>query len=447
MTRSIAISSILALATVLSAVAGADLPLAPAVDDAPGWHPIRPEVELADADGALEVRYRVATGQPAGAGLRVSPGTFSGDDTLVVRAHAPRNVQLLVTLQTDDGAVFSLPAMALRPGNARTYERPLADASYFAPQSTAPDPGSFDPARVVSVTLLDIAGFMGAATPEVAWTVESMEVRGTPERSATALDAEAAFFEAFNQGGRGENVLAPLMGAWAGDPNDPRTNLLLGLDHLWLAAEGDRTNPRVIEHLLLSERFLARAAELDPTDRRIPSWLAPTRMILAELEGDDERVARERADLLAAYAEDPAFHSFSVAMLGFQEERGSELFDEGLLALRALEDDDCSEDDPSCQNRPRWPHNQEGYLTFFADYELKKGEPERARALLDEVRALPTFAAWPYGEEVVDRLDNRDLYVALYADDDPGNDPPPIIATHGCSACHRTGATTANDGR
>lgn len=260
------------------------------------------------------------------------------------------------------------------------------------------------------------------------------------ERTAAAVAAEAAFFEAFNHGGRGETALGPLMTAWAADPDDAHTNLLLGLDHLWLAAEGDHTNPRVIEHLLLSELFLARAAELDPEDRRIPSWLSPARMFLAEIEGDTETVARERAELLAAYAEDPPFHSFSVAMLGFSEPRGSDLFDQGLLALRSLDElEDCTVDDPSCQNRPRWPHNLEGFLTFFADYELKKGEPERARALLDEVRNQPTFADWPYAEEAVDRLDNADLYVALYADDDPGNDPPPIIASYGCSACHLAG--------
>lgn len=260
-------------------------------------------------------------------------------------------------------------------------------------------------------------------------------------RHPSAVEAEAVFFEAFNHGGRGEAALGPLMGAWAADPTDPRTNLLLGLDHLWLAAEGDRTDPRVLEHLLLSEAFLARATELDPDDRRIPSWLSPTRIILAELEGDTETVAREREELAAAYAEDPAFHSFSVAMLGFGEERGSALFEQGLLALRSLQEaeEDCSVDDPSCQNQPRWPHNVEGFLTFFADYELKAGEPERARALLDEVRSFPTFADWPYGEEITDRLDNADLFVALYADDDPGNDPPPILATHGCSGCHRAG--------
>lgn len=158
------------------------LPTAPGTENLHGWHPIRPEVRLAGADGTLAAGYRVVTGQPAGAALLVPAGTFAAGDTVAVRASAERNVQLLVTLQTEDGAVFSLPALALRPGNPRTYERPLTSATYFAPQSSAPDPGAFDPARVVSVTLLDIAGFMGQATPEVAWTVESVETRGEGSR-------------------------------------------------------------------------------------------------------------------------------------------------------------------------------------------------------------------------------------------------------------------------
>jgi hypothetical protein len=63
----------------------------------------------------------------------------------------------------------------VRAGDAREAEVSIEDLSYMAPASKAPDPGSFDPAGAVMITLLDISGFMSSETPEVAWTIESFE--------------------------------------------------------------------------------------------------------------------------------------------------------------------------------------------------------------------------------------------------------------------------------
>ena len=104
-------------------------------------------------------------------------------------------------------------------------------------------------------------------------------------RHPAAVGAEQAFFAAFNQGAMpAEQALTPLMGAYATAPDDARTNLLLGLNHLWIAASSDRKDPRVIEHLILSERFLERAQVLAPDDRRIPSWLVPVELSMAGIE-------------------------------------------------------------------------------------------------------------------------------------------------------------------
>lgn len=139
------------------------------------WRPVREGVSLRAGDGGLGAAYRVVTGQPAGAALVVRPGTFAGIDGLRIRAGANRNAQLLVTLQDATGAVYTLPAVALRVGTPREHERFLDEATYFPPQSTAPNSGGLDPAEVVMITLLDISGFMGADTPEVEWTVEAIE--------------------------------------------------------------------------------------------------------------------------------------------------------------------------------------------------------------------------------------------------------------------------------
>ncbi|MEM7051078.1 MAG: hypothetical protein AAF604_15520 [Acidobacteriota bacterium] len=258
-------------------------------------------------------------------------------------------------------------------------------------------------------------------------------------RSKLAASAEEAFFTAFVQRPeKPEAALPTLTLAWLRDRDDGRTQLLLGLNHLWLAAEGSRADPRTIEHLLLAERFLAMAAESLPEDRRIPSWLVPARLFLAT--GDEQKALV--GELEAAYREDPVFHSFTMALLGFDQPVSSPAFQRGLEALRlAGQRADLDGDDPSAQNRPHWPHNVEGFLTFWADYELKAGHQERSHELLLTTRATESFERWPYREEVEDRLANLELYGRLYANDDPADDPPGLFGNGSqdisCQACHR----------
>jgi hypothetical protein len=280
----------------------------------------------------------------------------------------------------------------------------------------------------------------------LAATLASAALAFAGGRPPIAEQAEAGFFATFN-GFQGDEQAksAPLRGllaALATSPSDARTNLLLGLNHLWLAAEGDRTDPRILEHLFLAEHYLARAQELDPTDRRIPSWLTPVRLSLARIERKEDRQEEILHDLQAAYAEDPVFHSFTVALLGIGEPRTSPAFRQGLAALRATVETCPSEPastDPSCQNTPHWPHNREAFLTFYADYELKAGNVDHARELLQKVLQNPDYSRWPFRTEAEDRWKNLERYAALYANQDPGDDPPHLMASQKhivCQSCH-----------
>ena len=139
------------------------------------WSPIRPGVTVAGRDGTLAVGFTVVTGAPAGAALIVPPGTLAGVGSLRLRARADRNAQLVVSLMEAGGAAFALPAVPLRAGGGREHRLDLADARYLEGQSTVPEPDRFDPAQVVMITLLDLSGFMGSATPEVEWVIETLE--------------------------------------------------------------------------------------------------------------------------------------------------------------------------------------------------------------------------------------------------------------------------------
>jgi hypothetical protein len=258
-------------------------------------------------------------------------------------------------------------------------------------------------------------------------------------RHPLAAKAEEGFFATLNGDPKARTApLRDLMTAYAVSPDDARVNLLLGLNHLWLAAEGDMTNPTTIDRLILAEHFLARAQKLDPSDRRIPSWLTPVRLSLAGIHQEKDKREESFRDLQAAYAEDPNFHSFTLALLSVSSDPKSPEFQRGLAALRATTGDCAGFEDPSCENRPRWPHNREAFITFFADYELKAGNVDRARELLIQTQQDPDYPRWRFKNEVEDRLKNLETYAALYTNADPGDDPPHLMVNGGfmCQSCH-----------
>ncbi|MEL7058802.1 MAG: hypothetical protein AAGN46_02130 [Acidobacteriota bacterium] len=150
-----------------------DIPLATPGEQG-GFAPIRDGVEISTR-APLSVGYRLRPGTPAGVARVLPAGALAGLETITLRGRADRNVRLTVTLQDGQGAVFSLGSVTLGAGPAREHVLSLGDAAYFAPQSTAPDPGTFKAQDAVLLTLLDIAGFTTDATPEVAWTIERLE--------------------------------------------------------------------------------------------------------------------------------------------------------------------------------------------------------------------------------------------------------------------------------
>jgi hypothetical protein len=149
------------------------LPLAPS--EAYAWRPVREGVRIDASTGVLTSSYQVATGKPAGAALVVAPGTLAGVRSLKIKTTASRPLQLVVTLRDAAGVVYAFPATPMRPGNAREAELSVEHLSYLSQASSAPDPGHFDPANAVMIMLLDLSGYFGADTPEVSWTVESLE--------------------------------------------------------------------------------------------------------------------------------------------------------------------------------------------------------------------------------------------------------------------------------
>jgi hypothetical protein len=169
---------ILAAALLLPATLGAQpktvhLPLG--TEGPTAWRPVRDGISITGSGGGLTASYKVVTGQPAGAALAVPPGTLAGLRSLRLKLHGTRNAQVMVFLRDAMGVAYAFPSVPVQVGDAREAEIFASDLSYLGQASHAPDPGSFDPANAVMISLVDISGYMGPETPETAWTLESLE--------------------------------------------------------------------------------------------------------------------------------------------------------------------------------------------------------------------------------------------------------------------------------
>ena len=138
-----------------------------------GWRPVREGVNL-EQTGKVRASYTIVSNQPAGAALPIAPGTLAGVTALKLRLGANRNAPLMVSLQDRNGIAYAFPAIAARAG-MRDYELSVDELSFLPQQSRGDDPGAFDVNDAVLITILDISGYMSSETPDVEWTLESLE--------------------------------------------------------------------------------------------------------------------------------------------------------------------------------------------------------------------------------------------------------------------------------
>jgi hypothetical protein len=257
------------------------------------------------------------------------------------------------------------------------------------------------------------------------------------QRVPPARAAEEAFFDALlREPATRPAVEAQLTGAWAADPNDARTNLLLGLVHLWALAEGSARDPAALQHAILGDFHFARYERLEPNDRRVPSWHIPILMTLATVERAGDRLPALAQEFRAAYERDPAFHSVSLAMRLYHQPADSAEFRDG-RAILSRADATCGKDAvlPDCRNEPRWSHNVQGFLLFRADYALRSNDLKEAEALLQQAKKEAGWDTFPFKREVQQRLADLPAQATRLA-----GGAPMILDTGsgvGCQVCHR----------
>jgi len=177
-------------------------------------------------------------------------------------------------------------------------------------------------------------------------------------------------------------------------------------------------------------------------DSRLPGFAAAAKYLQGAIENDAALRAEGLADLDRSIEINSFFNLFDyITVLQFVPP-SDPLFQHGFtLVTTYLEDPEtlqCAATQPEiCGNAGLAPHGVQGALTLFGDVYAKAGNPERAVFWYNLAGAFPDTATWKFLPVLEDRKANVQVRAALYADDDPTNDPPLIGAgAEACSVCH-----------
>lgn len=295
---------------------------------------------------------------------------------------------------------------------------------------------------VIAAAIGVLGGSEGPAPAELAPAEPAPAELAHAKAAEVSPDAEGAFFDALNRHPeRRAAALAGLRQRVIDSPEDARAVLLLGVAHLWTAAENPPGAGVAFEHVVLARHYLARAAALNPADDRIPTWLLSAEISIAQSEGRGADAEAALAALRAHAERDPCFHSVAFAICVWDGSRDrAELAEAQRYLERAAA---CNADNPSVRNMERWPHNVEGFLVAMSDVALKRGDRNRALGALVAAESWPGAESWPHREQVEVRRRDFEARAALFADGDSANDPPFVLDRGGpvsCVACHQAPA-------
>jgi hypothetical protein len=289
------------------------------------------------------------------------------------------------------------------------------------------------PTLLIMALLLGSCGHSPPPQPRVVATAANA-------RHPLALQAEQAFFHALQYAPQEHEAAdRQLQVAFAVDPLDFQTSLLLGISDLWWLAEpSDGHDPTLIARAVLGVHYLERALALHPDDARIASWLVPLKMALAGMERAPERLPSLMGEFQAAYAKNPDFHAVSLALTLWRNPADSPRFAEGRALLTRAEESCNHEMNPDCRNEAHWPHNVQGFVLFRADYALKSGDAAQAETLLRGASKSDAYESFPFKEAVDRRLGDLKGWSDGLRRDDPAT--PMVLGTAsgiGCQVCHR----------
>jgi hypothetical protein len=268
-------------------------------------------------------------------------------------------------------------------------------------------------------------------------------------------------------------VQVQLQNAIEHDPQNPTLYALLGATHFWHIGEYTRDpnpDPKVLQQdMPTAVSLFGQALELDyygkhltgyVNDDHLPGYLGITTVHAGQQSGDASLIAKGDQMLDFAAYQFPEFNNFNRWAAHNTDPKDSSSYKKALDSLwQAL--DSCvggtvDRANPDLKQylylqtavgrkKACWsegtiaPHSFEGFMFNLGNGLVKAGQVETAKVMYANARLADNYSTWPY-RQYLEEVAGSDLYAraALYADNDPSNDPPLGVPNRGCSYCHAT---------
>ena len=274
--------------------------------------------------------------------------------------------------------------------------------------------------------------------------------------SIAAARGEAGFWDAMlgddSSEASEQETVRLLQAAVRRDPRDGRSHFLLAMLHLYRFGQRvnryDDVSTEARAELRAANSAFALAVPLlwdggrGAGDSRVPGFAAAAKYLQGAVENDAALRAEGVAELDRAIEVNGFFNLFDyITVLQFAPP-SDPLFQHGSTLVTTYLDDpetlQCAVTQPEiCGNAGLAPHGIQGALVLFGDVYAKAGNAERALSWYTLADVFPDTQTWKFRAVLEDRKANTAARVALYADDDPTNDPPLIGAgAEACSVCH-----------
>ena len=214
-------------------------------------------------------------------------------------------------------------------------------------------------------------------------------------------------------------------------------------------------------------RFFGKALKLDYygehpigyiTDDHLPGYLGITTVHLGQMTHNPDVIAKGDETLDFAAYEFPEFNNFNRWAAHNTDSKDSATYQKALDSLWEGIDScigtriDRSNPDirpyldlvtSVGRKKACWwqgqlaPYSFEGYMLNLGNGLVKAGQVDAAKVIYNNARYAANYSTWPY-RYVFESIASSDLdaRAALYADNDPTNDPPLGVPNRGCSYCH-----------
>lgn len=288
---------------------------------------------------------------------------------------------------------------------------------------------------------------------------ESPDAKKAPLEPQVSATARA--YEALTTGRRDDvpGVIEDLDEAVAADPTDGRAVLYSAIMRFWQLGERVDLPETGAEVLPIARTMVERfreAKELLPHDDRVAAFGGSGKVIVASVLGDAALREEGMADIEEGIRIFPAYAHFLRAIASAGAPAGSEDYAAVIPHMETLIDTCGMARGPKgssrtfvhiegplpsslrpCNDDGIVPHVYEGFIANYGDMLLKAGRgADEARAAYEGAKTAPRFDHWPFAPQLQDRIEHADERAALYADDDPANDPELWTFQYPCAGCH-----------